>query len=141
MNLVTLVGQTVRGAARVRKRLSRLLERLGLLRKLERGCFGGSRQIDHLEMHIDKGQMCVFVADKKVRRVHELAKRFLLIVQRNQRLVPENQIRWFFSVFISVTLALPLPLTYPRSLFFDMAGTRLRKGNGRIRHLVRLSCR
>lgn len=90
-------------------------------------------------MRIDTEQMRVFVADGKVKCVHDLAKRFLLLVQQNRHLVPVNQIRRLCSVCISLTLALPLARFYTRSLFFDIAGPRLREGNGRKRHLVCLS--
>lgn len=90
-------------------------------------------------VHIDTEYVRVFVADGKVKRVHDLVKLFLLMVQGNRFLFPMNQVRRFCGVRISLTLALPLTRFYTSSLFFDMASPRFCKGNGRKRHLVRLS--
>lgn len=114
-------ASTERDARRARTRLSSLLDHLGLVRKVGKGCWEGSRQIEHLGMYLDSSKMRVFVADSKVRRVRQLAQAMLLRAQRNRRLVPVNDIRRFCGVCISLTLAFPLSRFYTRSLFFDMS--------------------
>lgn len=116
---------TEEDAAKARAVVSDLFNRLGLVRKVGKGCWEGSRTIDHLGMHIDTEAMRVFVANRKVLRVRQLSKQILLLAQRNRRLINRDLLEHFCGVCVALSLALPLARFYTRSLYFDMAGARM----------------
>lgn len=62
----------------------------------KKGCWTGSRVLEHLGMVIDSEQMCAFVW--KVEQLRALAKKLLLLAQRNRRLVPLQLLRHFGGV-------------------------------------------
>lgn len=102
------------------------LGRLGVVRHPDKGCWEGAQRLDHLGMHLDTVAMRFYVSSEKVDRVRDLAKRILLLAQRNRRLVPPALIRHFCGVCVSLTLALPLARFYTRSLYFDMSAAERR---------------
>lgn len=91
------------------------------MRHPDKGCWGGSRKLDHLGVHLNTEGMKVYIAEKKVEKVRALSKKILLLAQRNRRLVSLDLLRHFCGVCVSLTLALPLARFYTRSLYFDMA--------------------
>ena len=109
-------------AKKGREVVSGLLDALGIVRKVGKGCWGGTRTIDHLGMHIDSRAMRVFVSEKKVDRVKRLSKKVLLLAQRNRRLVARQLLEHFCGVCVSLSLALPLARFFTRSIYFDLAG-------------------
>lgn len=118
---------TEEDAAAGRQVMLDLFDRLGIVRKVGKECWEGSRKIDHLGMHIDTKEMQVFVADKMVERVRRLLKKMLLFAQRNRRLVSRELVQHFYGVCVVLPLALALARFYTRSLFFDPAGAGLEK--------------
>lgn len=102
---------------RAGKCLKELFLRLGIVKLEEKGCWSGTPVLEHLGMIIDTGQMRVFVSEKKVQKVQRLAKRILVLAQRNARLVPLDFLRQFCGVCVSMTLA----SFYTRPLNFDVA--------------------
>lgn len=105
-----------------RIRVTRLIKRLGITRKVGKGCWEGSRKIDHLGVHIDSEKMRVYVSDAKVSRVQDTARKLLRQAHRNRRILPADTIRRSCGVCVSLYLALPLALFFTRSLYFDLAG-------------------
>lgn len=114
---------TEKDGGEARSRLERLFQRLGLRRHATRGCWAGSRQVDHLGVHIDTEAMKVYLSEAKRRKMLRLSKEFLILVQRNWRLVSLEKLRHFCRVAVSLTLAVPLERFYTRSLYFDMSRT------------------
>lgn len=116
---------TEKDAATGRTVVGNLFDQLGLVRKVGKGCWEGSRSIDHLGMHVDTMRMRVFVSDAKVERVRRLSKKVLLLAQRNRRLVNRDLLEHFCGVCVALTLALRLARFYTRSIYFDLAGAGL----------------
>lgn len=106
---------------RARRRLTGLFGRLGIVRHPQKGCWEGSQKLDHLGVQIDTVAMKVFVSEKKVEKVRSLAKKIMLLAQKNRRLVSLELLRHFCGVCVSLTLALPLARFYTRSIYFDMS--------------------
>ena len=101
--------------------LEDIMQRLGLRRKVGKGCWEGSQTIEHLGFLIDTKAMRVYVSDRKVRRVRKMASAILLRAQRNRRVVSLDMLRRFCGVCVSLTLAVPLARFYTRSIYFDMS--------------------
>lgn len=101
--------------------LDGLFARIGIVRHPDKGCWAGTRHLEHLGMLIDTEKMRVFVTDKKIERVRALAKKILVLAQRNRRLVSLDLLRHFCGVCVSLSLALPLARFYTRSIYFDMS--------------------
>lgn len=78
---------TEKDPSRARAVVRDVFNRLGLVHKVGKGCWEGSRAIDHLGMHIDTEVMRVFVADFKVWRIRQLSENILLLAQRNRCLI------------------------------------------------------
>lgn len=111
-------------ASRAREVVYNLFNRLGLVHKVGKGLLEGSRQIDHLGMHIDNGAMHVFVADLKVLFIRQLSKKILLLVQLNRRLINPHLLEHFCGACIALSIALPLACFFTRSLYFEMADAK-----------------
>lgn len=111
---------TAEDCSRARTRMQALLDRLGIVRHETKGCWEGSRVIDHLGMRIDTSRMKVYITDAKITRVKRLAKKVICVAERNKRLVPLSILRAFCGVCVSLSLALPLARFYTRSLYSDM---------------------
>lgn len=116
---------TERDVSNAQRNIARLMRRLGITRKVGKGCWDGSRQIDHLGVHIDSDEMKVYVADNKVSRVRALARKLIRQAHRNRRMLPADTIRRFCGVCVSLSLALPLARFYTRSLYFDLSGAEM----------------
>lgn len=99
--------------------LDALFARLGVIRHTSKGCWTGSQQLEHLGMFLDTVSMRVYITEGKLAKVRSLAKKLLLLAQRNARLVPLELLRHFCGVCVSLTLA--VPRFYTRSLYFDMS--------------------
>lgn len=91
-----------------KRKLGILMGRLGIVKHEEKGEWEGSRQVDHLGLRIDTDAMRVYVTARKVRHVKSLARKIIIIDQRNRRLVPLKLLRHFCGVCVSLSLALPL---------------------------------
>lgn len=100
--------------------LEALFGRLGVVRATEKGCWEGTKKLEHLGMLVDTEAMRVYITDGKLEKVRGLAKKLLLSAQRNARLVPLELLRHFCGVCVSLSLAVPLARFYTRSLYFDM---------------------
>lgn len=108
---------TARDCSRAGMRSSGLFRRLGIVHHPGMGFWEGTRQLDHLGMHLDTDAMKEYMSDAKVRKVRGLAKRILLLAQRNRRLVSLELLRNFCGVFISLSLAVPLARFHTRSVY------------------------
>lgn len=73
--------------------------------------------MDKFSMLVDAEAMRVYVADRKIRRVQNFAKKILLQVYRTLLLVSADFLCHFCDVFVSLTLAVPLARFYTQSLF------------------------
>lgn len=62
----------------------------------------------YLGMHQDKDSMAFYVSEANLGKVRGLARRILLLAQRNRRLVSLEPLRHFSSVCISLSLGVPL---------------------------------
>lgn len=104
------------------KYLKGLFLRLGIVIHGTKGRWPGSRALEHLGMVIGTEQMHVFVSDRKVKEVQALAKKLLLLAQRNARVVPSELLRHFCGFCVSLTLAVPLAprlaRLHTRSLYY-----------------------
>jgi hypothetical protein len=110
-----------RDCRKARERLTKVFDELGVVRHPEKGFWHGAQIVEHLGVVIDTREMRVFVTERKVQRMRKMAKELLLSAQRNRRWVPENKLRHFCGVAVSLTLALPLARFYTRSLYWDMS--------------------
>jgi hypothetical protein len=115
-----------RDCRRARIRLSEIFGKLDLTRHLDKGCWEGSKVVEHLGVLTDTRQVRVFMTDRKVKKMQKLARELLLSAQRNRRLVSLEKLRQFCGVVVSQTLALPLARFYTRSLYWDMSLATLR---------------
>lgn len=67
------------------KVLERLFGELGFVRHQEKGVWGGSKRIEHLGVLINTEEMRVYVTDRNLAWVRELARRIIALAQRNRR--------------------------------------------------------
>lgn len=104
-------------------RISRLMYRFGITQNVRKRCWEGSRQLDHLGVHIDSNKMRVYSADSKATRVQEMARKIIRQAQLNRRIIPTNTIRRFCGVCVSLYLTLSLARFYNYALYFDLSGT------------------
>ena len=116
------VMENLMNAARARKTITSLLERICLTRNMEKGCWQGSRQIEHLGMLLDTSELGVYIQDHKVRRVHDMALRMLRRSHLNKRLIYFSFILRFCGVCVALTLGFLLERFYTRELYFDLSG-------------------
>lgn len=72
-------------------------------------------------MFIDTVAMRVFVADRKESQLQGLARKLMVIAQRNRRLVPLQLMRHFCGVCVSLSLGFPMSRFYTHSLYFYMS--------------------
>ena len=85
------------------------------------GLLGGARRVENLGMVIDTEDMKLYVSDGKVQKVRGLARKILLLAQRNRRIVSPELLRHFCGVCVSLSLAVPLARFYTRFIYFDMS--------------------
>jgi hypothetical protein len=82
---------TGRYCRRARIRLDALFGELGITRHPDKGCWDGAQVLEHLGVLIDTHKMRVFVTERKVLRMRNMAKELLLCAQRNRRLVSRER--------------------------------------------------
>lgn len=94
-----------------------------MVRKVEKDCWEGSRQIEHLGFQIDRETVKVYVRDRKVHRVRVMARHLISSSNRNQFFFSADAIRHFCGVCDSLSLAVPLSRFLTRSLYFELSST------------------
>jgi hypothetical protein len=99
---------TMRDCHRARLKLDVLFRKLGIKRHPEKGCWRGSRVLEHLCVLLDTERMRVFVKERKVLAMRRLGRDLLLGAQRNRRLVSLEKLRHFCGVAVSRSLAFPM---------------------------------
>lgn len=111
-----------------------LLRRLGIVRHPKKGRCDVSRRLDHIGVHVDLEAMRVYMAYQKVALVRGLSIRFLLIAQKNRRLVSLALLYHFCGVCVTLTLWFPISRFYARSIYLYMSLQEKRE-NERTRSL------
>lgn len=94
---------------------------LGIVIQKTKGDMKGTpRVLEDLDFIIDTEQMWIFVSVRKIEKVQSLARKFLLLAQRNIGLILLELVRHFCRICVSLWLTVPLARFYTRSLYFDM---------------------
>lgn len=88
------------------------------LRERRMGRSTGNRKYGVL---IEKKDMWVYVTDRKIRVVGELAKRIVAVGGRNRRLVPLAFLLRFCKIRVSLIISLPMAYFYTRDISFHMS--------------------
>lgn len=101
--------------------MQHILNRLGLVCNVGKGCWEGSRQIDHLGVNLESSTIRVYVSDQTVCRVRGMARGLLSRTHRNHRLVMADHIWRFCGTCVSLTLALPISRVFTCFIFFDLS--------------------
>lgn len=96
-----------------RRLLGHILKRMGLQRKIEKGCWGGRRMIEHLGLVVDT-KMVFGVTSKCMEMIRGIARSLLYQARCNRRLVYQSLLRYFCGVDIYSYLAMPLARFYTR---------------------------
>lgn len=107
-----------------RTTITRSMSQLGLDRKLRKGCWEGSRQIDHLGFHIGNETLRVYDADHKVQRIRSMARQLITRASRNSCFFSADAIRHFYDVCVSLYLAVPLSRFFTHSLYSDHSSAK-----------------
>ena len=106
------------------KRQMCLLQNCCLCRKEVKGCWEGSKPLDHLGFHIDTARLVFRIPETRLLKIQEIAKLLLNEPLRNRRLIDTNfyasstaftsQRSWrccypYFTLGLSTTLSRPGP--------------------------------
>eukprot|EP00737_Agarophyton_chilense_P002218 gb/GEZJ01002521.1/.p1 GENE.gb/GEZJ01002521.1/~~gb/GEZJ01002521.1/.p1 ORF type:complete len:161 (+),score=20.85 gb/GEZJ01002521.1/:1348-1830(+) len=114
-------ASTEKDFMRLRRDLKKLIGALGAVWYPDTTDWDGAQRLHHLEVQIDTVAIRFFVSEKKLKRVQTIAKKLVLVAQRNRWNIQLDLLRSFWGVCISLPLALPLAHLYTRFTYFDMS--------------------
>lgn len=98
-------------------RVADLLRSCGLKRNLEKGCWEGSRRIEHLGFIIDTEGMLFGITENWITKLAGIARLLLSKARHNRSMVEVSLLRHFNGVEISCYLAMSLDRFHTRELY------------------------